>query len=108
MAETRFASRSVPRHLVRGIVGFGALAGAFALQPMFGPVSLLLVPLGLLVLRGCPACWTIGLVETLSRGRMRRRCADDGRCELTRSYEPVGTPSRRSRASDERASIGGS
>ncbi|MGW7459282.1 hypothetical protein [Streptomyces sp. NPDC054797] len=76
-----FASASVPRHLVRGAIGFGALIAAFALMPTTGPASLLLAPIGVLALRGCPTCWTIGLVQTLSRGRLRRACTD-GRCEL--------------------------
>ncbi|QDY76516.1 hypothetical protein FQU76_08185 [Streptomyces qinzhouensis] len=76
-----FASASLPRHLVRGAAGFGSLAGSVLLLPVTGPVSLLLAPVGLLVLRGCPMCWTVGLVQTLSRGRLRREC-HDGRCEL--------------------------
>ncbi|GAA2230480.1 hypothetical protein GCM10010232_16000 [Streptomyces amakusaensis] len=77
-----FASATLPRHVLRGAVGFGALAGSVLALPAVGPVSLLLVPVGLLALRGCPMCWTIGLVQTLSRGRLRRSCAA-GRCELT-------------------------
>ncbi|MFJ6753925.1 MULTISPECIES: hypothetical protein [unclassified Streptomyces] len=76
-----FASASVPRHLARGAVGFGALIAAFALIPAFGPATLLLAPVGLVALRGCPTCWAIGLAQTLSRGRLRRECVD-GRCEL--------------------------
>ncbi|MVO90360.1 hypothetical protein GPA10_37840 [Streptomyces sp. p1417] len=78
-----FASASLPRHLVRGALGFGALAGSILLVPAVGPAGLLLAPLGLLALRGCPMCWTIGLLQTISNGRLRRSCADaEGRCEL--------------------------
>ncbi|MFE0150732.1 hypothetical protein ACFWY5_26525 [Nonomuraea sp. NPDC059007] len=88
MADGRdFASGSLPRHLVRGVLGFGALAAALALLPVTGLVSLLLAPLGLVALRGCPTCWAIGLVQTISRGRLRRNCVD-GRCELTSSRTP--------------------
>ncbi|WP_380285055.1 hypothetical protein [Kitasatospora purpeofusca] len=79
--DSGYASRTVARHLARGGVGFGALLGAFALLPFAGPVALLLLPVGLLAFRGCPTCWVIGLVETVSRGRLRRGCVD-GRCEL--------------------------
>ncbi|WP_174187434.1 hypothetical protein [Nocardia barduliensis] len=80
--DRSFASASVPRHLVRGVVGFGALIGAIAFLPVLGAFSLLLAPAGLLALRGCPTCWVIGLMQTVSRGRLRRSCVD-GRCRLT-------------------------
>lgn len=79
---TDFASTSLPRHLIRGAVGFGALIGAVALIPFIGLVSLVLAPIGLIAFRGCPTCWTIGLVQTISRGRLERTCVD-GRCTLT-------------------------
>ncbi|MYU26097.1 hypothetical protein GTY84_30925 [Streptomyces sp. SID8352] len=74
----------MPRHLARGALGFGALAGGLALLPAVGPVSLLLVPVGVVALRGCPMCWALGLVETVSAGRLRRSCAD-GSCGLERA-----------------------
>ncbi|QDQ09918.1 hypothetical protein [Streptomyces spectabilis] len=77
-----FASTSLPRHLARGALGFGALAGSALLIPVVGLVSLLLAPLGLLALRGCPLCWAIGLLQTVSNGRLRRSC-EGGRCELS-------------------------
>lgn len=86
MAEG-FASRSLPRHLVRGVLGFGSIAAAVAGVPLFGWYTLLLAPLGLVALRGCPMCWTIGLVQTLSAGRLRRSCRE-GRCELTSARAP--------------------
>lgn len=76
-----FASSSVPRHLVRGAIGFGALIGSFALMPILGFVSLLLLPVGVVSLRGCPTCWAIGLMQTISRGRLRRSC-ENGSCQL--------------------------
>ncbi|MEU1072776.1 MULTISPECIES: hypothetical protein [unclassified Streptomyces] len=79
-----FASVTVPRHLARGAIGFGALAASLVLLPVIGLVSLLLAPVGLIALRGCPMCWIIGLVETVSGARLRRSCAN-GRCELTRA-----------------------
>ncbi|WP_329595683.1 hypothetical protein OG195_43360 (plasmid) [Streptomyces sp. NBC_01362] len=87
-ARGGFASGTVPRHLARGAVGFGALAGSLALLPVVGPASLLLAPVGLVALRGCPMCWVIGLVETVSAGRLRRSCSE-GRCELNRA-RPYG------------------
>ncbi|CAL9341716.1 hypothetical protein SUDANB120_00281 [Streptomyces sp. enrichment culture] len=82
-----YASASLPRHLARGAVGFGSLIGGTALAFTVGPVALLLLPVGLVALRGCPMCWTIGLVQTVSRGRLRRSC-EDGRCTLTVADRP--------------------
>jgi hypothetical protein len=69
-----FASSSVPRHLMRGALGFGLVAVAFALVPSHGPAALLLAPIGVVALRGCPTCWIVGLVETISAGRLQRAC----------------------------------
>jgi hypothetical protein len=77
-----FASSSVTRHLLRGVIGFGALIGSFALYPVIGFVSLVLLPVGFLALRGCPTCWLIGLIETISAGRLKRSCVD-GSCVLS-------------------------
>jgi hypothetical protein len=85
MAEqtsSSFASTSLPRHLIRGVIGFGALIGTFALYPVIGPVSLVLLPVGFLAFRGCPTCWLVGLLQTISAGRLKRSCAD-GKCELS-------------------------
>ena len=70
-AETMFASRTVLRHLVRGVLGLAALVAAFALVPVWGPVALLLVPVAVVLLRGCPTCWALGLVQTRAVCRAR-------------------------------------
>jgi hypothetical protein len=77
-----FASTSLPRHLARGVIGFGSLTAAFALIPAVGPASLLLLPVTLLAFRGCPTCWVVGLIETISNGKLQRDCVD-GQCKLT-------------------------
>ena len=76
-----FASTSLPAHLARGALGFGLLGAAVALTPSHGPAALLLAPPGLLALRGCPTCWIAGLVQTISAGRLRRTCTENG-CAL--------------------------
>lgn len=76
-----FASKSVPRHLARGAIGFGLIIGSIALVPVAGPASLLAAPLALIAFRGCPTCWMVGLAQTVSRSRLERRCAD-GVCTL--------------------------
>ena len=75
-----FASSSVAVHLTRGVLGFGALTLALAWAPDGWP-ALLLIPLALWAFRGCPMCWTMGLVQTLLRRNTPSalRCSD-GSC----------------------------
>ena len=71
-----FASTSLRLHLLRGL---GALAaGTAGVGLMVQPPTILgvLLAAGLLaaaalLLRGCPMCWTIGLIETI-RSRAAR------------------------------------
>ncbi|MBW5482648.1 hypothetical protein [Streptomyces bambusae] len=86
--RTNFASKSVPRHLARGAIGFGLIAGSIALVPVAGPATLLAAPLALIAFRGCPTCWMVGLAQTISRGRLERQCTD-GVCTLTKAH-PAG------------------
>ncbi|MFB7466146.1 hypothetical protein ACFCZ1_22050 [Streptomyces sp. NPDC056224] len=83
--EMNFASKSLPRHLARGAIGFGLIIGSIALVPVAGPATLLAAPLALIAFRGCPTCWMVGLAQTISRGRLERQCAD-GVCTLTRAH----------------------
>jgi hypothetical protein len=88
--QQRYASRSVPRALARAVVGFGLLVGSVALIPVVGLISVALVPAGLVALRGCPTCAVIGLVQTISRGRIERTC-DDGGCRIAQR-QPNASP----------------
>lgn len=96
--EQSFASTSVPAHLARGAIGFGALVAAIALIPVVGLIALLLLPVGVVALRGCPTCWLIGLAQTVSRGRIERQCVD-GQCRIAvpamDGTSPDGIPSGR-------------
>jgi hypothetical protein len=83
------ASASLARHLTRGAIGFGLIGSALALTPSVGPAALLLVPLGIFALRGCPTCWLAGLIETISAGRLQRACTDTS-CTL----HPPPTPTQ--------------
>jgi hypothetical protein len=80
-----FASRSLLSHLLRGGLGLGALAAAVGLGPSHPLLALALVPAALIALRGCPTCWTIGLLQTIAarRGRGAPHASyADGRCEV--------------------------
>ena len=58
-----FASKNLFMHLTRGAVGFGLIFLAFTTAQVWLTIPLFLG--GLVALRGCPMCWTIGLIETI-------------------------------------------
>ena len=79
-----FASKTVTEHLVRGAVGISALVFTPVLALRWWPAWFLL-PLGLVALRGCPLCWTLGLAQTVwakVRGRSIDDACVDGACAL--------------------------
>jgi len=63
-----FASKSIPEHFVRGSIGIAAYYGAGKLLALPSLTALgAAVVLGvasLVIMRGCPVCWTIGLMNT--------------------------------------------
>jgi hypothetical protein len=69
------------RQLAKGVVGFGLIGSGFALTPAAGPAALLLAVPGFVALGGCPTCWLFDMLETVSAGRLKRTCTDEG-CEL--------------------------
>jgi hypothetical protein len=89
-----FASASVTRHLARGALGFGLIGAALVLTSSVGAVALLLAPLGVVALRGCPMCWTLGLIETISAGRVRRACTDEGCASVSARRRRTGARAR--------------
>ena len=85
-----FASKTLGEHLIRGAVGLGALAlaGVVLVAHPFAALALLALALG--SLRGCPMCWTFGLMQTVLARIQRKRAAGacvDGRCALARRAE---------------------
>ena len=65
--KTMFASNGLVEHLARGVVGIIALSYAMSVSAPHPVWSLALAGVSLLAFRGCPICWTIGLVETTYR-----------------------------------------
>ena len=59
------------RHLARGGAGLLALGGGLLLLPAGGLLGMLgaacAIGVAVVMLRGCPMCWVIGLVETVAR-----------------------------------------
>lgn len=72
-----FASASVAAHLARGVGAVVLLVLAWrSVQTVHGWSALVALPLAagaLLLLRGCPICWLIGLVGTLAHRLGERR-----------------------------------
>ncbi len=60
-----FASANLSAHLVRGALAALFLLAAIKVQEAAPLASLALGIAALVALRGCPVCWTMGLVETL-------------------------------------------
>ena len=88
-----FASATVGAHLRRGLLGFVPLALAVVVWPRFGLIALLPTAVGAVALRGCPMCWTVGLIQTVSRQRFRRVCDEQG-CRLDLSRPDAERPTR--------------
>jgi hypothetical protein len=87
-----FASRTLVEHLARGALGLGALALSVALGTEAPWLLALTLPVALLALRGCPMCWTVGLIETVVaklQGRATQACVD-GSCALSRGNDTRG------------------
>ena len=59
-----FASQTLLGHLLRGAVAIELLIWAFTHQSHTA-LSFLAAIGALIAFRGCPICWTIGLVETV-------------------------------------------
>lgn len=81
-----FASKSIFVHLIRGVVGLGAFALAATVAPAHPLLAMAMVPVALVALRGCPMCWTIGLVQTVAarlQGKPAVGLCADGSCALT-------------------------
>jgi hypothetical protein len=73
--------RPLLRHLLQGGLGLASLVLAFVLVGHATAWSVLPAVVGLALLRGCPTCWAIGLVELLGRRSTAKVCSEDG-CSL--------------------------
>src|SRR4051812_16046007 len=62
-----FCSRSVTRHLLRGLAGLLLVVWALANAAAHPVLAVAAGLTAMLAWRGCPMCWTIGLVETAAR-----------------------------------------
>lgn len=70
---TMFASATLTEHLVRGIAAALLLYLAVSFVDRSVAAAIVFSGVALVLLRGCPMCWAVGLAEML--GARRRRCS---------------------------------
>ena len=64
-----FCSPSVTQHLLRGLAAAALLISAFYYAETY-PFWIIPALIGAFILmRGCPTCWLVGLVQTIARRR---------------------------------------
>jgi H+/gluconate symporter-like permease len=68
-----FCSTSVTQHVLRGIGALALLVCAAMVFQAHALWALLALAGALVLMRGCPMCWLVGLFETIAR---RSRPAD--------------------------------
>ncbi|MCH8620475.1 hypothetical protein [Undibacterium sp. TS12] len=66
-----FCSTSITQHLLRGLSALTLLLVAFAVPDLATIWQALAVITALVLMRGCPACWLMGLVETVYEKRKK-------------------------------------
>ena len=80
-----FASKTITGHLARGGLGVGVLLAAFAGASTYPWLPLVALPIALVAFRGCPTCWTVGLLQTIVaklQGKSTEALCTDGSCSL--------------------------
>ncbi len=56
---------TVKSQVIRGIIGAGALTGAYFAYAYSPPLSYALIGVALFAMRGCPACWVAGMCDAV-------------------------------------------
>jgi hypothetical protein len=64
-----FCSSSITTHLLRGIAALALLASAILLAEVAIHLRIGAFLGALILMRGCPMCWAVGLLETLDRSQ---------------------------------------
>ncbi|PYR20541.1 MAG: hypothetical protein DMF95_27955 [Acidobacteria bacterium] len=63
-----FASNTIAAHIVRGVIAAALIAWALLHQSSNPAFAVAAGVVAVAAMRGCPLCWTVGLVETCFRG----------------------------------------
>jgi len=67
-----FASKTIAAHIVRGAIAAGLISWAVLHESSEPAFAVAAGVVALVAMRGCPLCWTVGLVATISeRIKMR-------------------------------------
>src|SRR4051812_29351013 len=67
-----FGNRTIGLHLLRGALGLAALYMSFSTFRGSTWGTLIFLGAALFLLKGCPMCWTLGLIETIAMTIHRR------------------------------------
>ena len=67
-----FASRTIAAHMLRGVIAAALIAWALLHQSSEPALAVVAGVVAVAAMRGCPMCWTIGLLETIAE-KMRIR-----------------------------------
>jgi hypothetical protein len=90
-----FASKGILEHLVRGVIGIGALLISLINSTEHPWLSMALIPVALVAFRGCPTCWIVGLFQTVIakfQGKPSAHLCSDGSCALPTKAQPEPEP----------------
>jgi len=60
-----FASKTVVAHLMRGVIAAALIAWALVHQSTEPVFAIAAGAAAVVAMRGCPLCWTLGLIETI-------------------------------------------
>jgi len=60
-----FASSTIAAHLMRGAIAAALIAWAVSNQSSHPAFAIAAGVLAVVAMRGCPLCWTMGLIETI-------------------------------------------
>ena len=67
-----FASNTIAAHIVRGVIAAALIAWALLHQSSNPAFAVAAGVVAVAAMRGCPLCWTLGLLETIGE-RLRVR-----------------------------------
>ena len=100
MGALGFGNRTVGVHLMRGGLGALALAAAWIAPSLW--VAVPLVGAALWAWKGCPTCWTVGLLQTIANRQNAQR--QDARHQDARYQDARRQDARRRDAHHQGAS----